>query len=151
MAMPAHPRTFYQLMQTEQLVRRLVEEVVAGEGVTAGQYTLLSLLAREEPRTSAELSRRMRITAQSMGEALKALADKGLVEREADPDNRRAIAVRRTTAGRRVHARCEKAVEAAEQAFFDCLSATELEQLRGTLERLRQAAVSRHAVVADAR
>jgi DNA-binding MarR family transcriptional regulator len=149
-AMPtsARPRTFFLIMQVEQLARRQVEAAVAAEGITAGQYTLLSLLAAEEPRTSAALSRRLRITAQSMGEALKALVDRGLVEREVDPDNRRAIIVRRTAEGRRVHLRCEKAVDRVEQAFFADLPATELNQLRSTLDALRQHAIRLEAQLA---
>lgn len=137
----ARPRTFFQILQVEQLARRQVEAAVVAEGVTAGQYMLLSLLATEEPRTSAELSRRLRITAQSMGEVLKVLVDKGFVEREVDPENRRAIIVRRTAEGRRVQLRCEKAVDRLEQAFFAELSPAELRQLRSTLDTLRQTAI----------
>jgi DNA-binding MarR family transcriptional regulator len=64
------------------------------------ERTVLARLDRHGPDTTAGLARWEQITPQSMGKTVNALADRGLVERVADPgDGRRAI-VSVTTAGR---------------------------------------------------
>lgn len=136
-------RAFFYIQQVEHLVRERLEEVLVPQGVTAGQYMVLSLVVHHEPTTSAELARRARITAQSMGEFVKALEHKGWIERRDDPNNRRVLRVGSTAAGRSILMRCEASVDEAEREFFACLQPEEVASLRYVLSRLRHAARGR--------
>lgn len=133
------PRTFFQIMQVELLVRRHIEACLQSEKLTPGQYSTLNLLGVREPASSAEMSRRLGISAQSMGEQVKLLEAKGLIERQVSADNRRVAFIRRTDLGRAVLKRCEKLVDETEQEFFSPLMESELSALKSTLDKLRRA------------
>ncbi|PKO26628.1 MAG: hypothetical protein CVU36_23600 [Betaproteobacteria bacterium HGW-Betaproteobacteria-9] len=132
------PRTFFQVMQVELLVRRRIETCLQAEKLTPGQYSALNLLGLREPASSAEMSRRLGISAQSMGEQIKLLEAKGLVERHVSSDNRRVAFIRRTDLGKAVLARCEKLVDKTEKEFFSPLMMSELSALKATLDKLRK-------------
>lgn len=136
-------RAFFYVQQVEQLARRRIDECLQHENVTAGQYMVLSVIVHHEPVSSADLARRANMTAQSMGEFIKALEAKGLIERRNDAQNRRVILVSSTPAGRKVLAASEARVDEAERAFFTCLGAEELASLRMMLSRVRTAELAR--------
>ena len=54
-------------VQVEQHARRVLDECLQGDSLTAGQYMALSLVVHHEPASSADLARRARITAQGCG------------------------------------------------------------------------------------
>jgi DNA-binding MarR family transcriptional regulator len=130
-------RGFFYVQQVEQHARRLLDECLQVDGLTAGQYMALSLVARHEPASSADLARRAHITPQSMGEFVKALESKGLLQRRTDANNRRAILLTPTPTGRKVLLRSEARVDNAERRFFDCLPDEEYKHLRQLLSRVR--------------
>lgn len=136
--MPAAPRTFYQVLRLYYHISERLEMCLQPEGLTAGQYTALSLLRRYEPTSSAELARRLQITAQSMGEFVRALETKGMVERETAPDNRRIVLLRLTGTGRQALQRCDRLVNKAESHFLSCLNANEAEAFQDAIGRLRR-------------
>lgn len=138
-------RAFFYVQQVEQLVRQRIDEVLAPHGLTAGQYMVLSLVAHHEPTSSADLARRSRMTAQSMGEFVKILEQRGWLERRDDPANRRVLLIATTEDGRKVLMRCEAAIDEAERDFFSCLQPEEVANLRYALSRVRNAARSRKA------
>ena len=130
-------RGFFYVQQVEQHARRVLDECLQGDGLTAGQYMALSLVVHHEPSSSADLARRAHITPQSMGEFIKVLEFKGLLERRTDVSNRRAILLTSTPAGRKMLVRSDAKVDQAERRFFDCLSGEEYAHLRLLLSRLR--------------
>lgn len=137
--MALNARGFFYIQQVEQLARRVIDQCLQAEGMTAGQYMTLSLVIHHEPVSSADLARRTNITAQSMGEFIKALESKGMVERQTDPANRRVIQVKSTELGRKTLVRSEAKVDHAEHDFFSCLSGEEYVYLRMLLNRVRAA------------
>lgn len=141
--MSASARAFFYIQQVEQLVRRRIDECLQGESITAGQYMVLSLVNLHEPVSSADLARRSNITAQSMGEFIKALESKDLIERRSDANNRRVIQIFSTPAGRKLLIRSEARVDQLEREFFACLSGEELTSLRFMLHRVRGIELSR--------
>lgn len=141
-------RAFFYVQQVEQLVRRRVDDCLATEDITAGQYMVLSLIVHHEPVSSADLARRAGMTAQSMGEFIRVLELKGLIAREADPANRRIIHVSTTARGRRVLVRCEAKVDQAERELFQCLSGEEIAGLRHLLSRVRTTELARRSATA---
>lgn len=136
-------RAFFYVQQVEQLARRRIDQCLQSEGITAGQYLVLNLVAHHEPASSADLARRANMTAQSMGEFIRALEGKGFIERSGDSPNRRVIPVSTTPAGRQTLVQIEARVDQTEREFFECLSGEELAQLRMLLNRLRTAELAR--------
>ena len=136
-------RVFFYVQQVEQLARRRIDQALQGDGITAGPYMALNLLVHREPVSSANLARQSNMTAQSMGEFIKALEAKGLIDRTADATNRRVMNVKSTAAGRKVLVQCEAKVDKIEREFFDCLSGEELAGLRLLLSRVRSKELAR--------
>ena len=141
--MSSAARAFFYVQQVEQLARRRIDSCLQGDIVTAGQYMVLSLVVLHGPVSSADLARRANMTAQSMGEFIKALEAKGYVVRKNDATNRRVIQVSSTDAGRKVLVNSEAKVDQAEREFFSCLSGQELAHLRMLLSRVRAAELAR--------
>lgn len=140
--MSVSARGFFYVQQVEQHARRVLDGCLQIDGLTAGQYMALSLVVHHEPVSSADLARRAHITPQSMGEFIKVLESKGLLERRIDVHNRRAILLESTPKGRKVLVRSEARVDQAERGFFDCLSDEEYAHLRQLLHRVRSNAGS---------
>lgn len=136
-------RAFFYVQQVEQLARRRIDQCLQSEGITAGQYLVLNLIVHHEPVSSADLARRANMTAQSMGEFIKALEAKGLVDRRGDLVNRRVIQVSSTPAGRKALVQIEARVDQIEREFFGCLTGEELAHLRMLLNRVRTSELAR--------
>jgi DNA-binding MarR family transcriptional regulator len=106
-----NPRISYAIARLHQLVFASVSEVAARHGLTALQFTTLSVLSSHgEPLSSSQLARRSFMTAQSMHEVIHRLEQDGLIERNPHPDHGRKLPASLTAKGRRVLAACEAAV-----------------------------------------
>lgn len=134
--MSSKRRPFFYIHQLEQLVRLQLESTLSPLGVTAGQYMVLSLISHHEPISSAELSRLVRITAQSMGEFIKYLERKDRILRREDPCNKRVLLIETTVAGRVLLRQCEQEVDNLEREFFKSVSAQEMTLFEGILKKL---------------
>jgi DNA-binding MarR family transcriptional regulator len=110
---------------------------------------VLNLIAYHEPISSADLARKSMMTAQSMGEFIRALEAKGLVERQATQLNKRTMLISSTAAGRKVLVRCESKIDEAERDFFSCLSGEDVASLRILMSRVRSAQLGKQAKEAD--
>jgi DNA-binding MarR family transcriptional regulator len=105
------PRISYAIARLHQLVFSSISELAARHGLTALQFTTLSVLNRHgTPLSSSQLARRSFMTAQSMHEVIHRLEADGLIERNPHPDHGRKLPASLTTKGRRVLAACEAAV-----------------------------------------
>lgn len=134
--MSSKRRPFFYIHQLEQLVRLQLENILSPLGITAGQYMILSLISHHEPISSAELSRLVRITAQSMGEFIKYLEGKGWVLRKEDPCNKRVLLIETTIEGRVLLRRCEQEVGNLEKEFFKSITLQEMTLLEEILKKL---------------
>jgi DNA-binding MarR family transcriptional regulator len=83
-----------------ELVRR-ARQVPLAQGLSMPERSALSLLERTGPAASSALARQAQITAQSMGATLAALRERGLVERQPDPQDGRRAVLSVTEAGRK--------------------------------------------------
>lgn len=72
------------LSTAARLVRRDVDNRLRAIGLTQERVTVLRVLAAEGPMRRAELARRLRVTAQTLGTSLVGMAEQGLV-RELPP------------------------------------------------------------------
>ena len=107
----AEPGISYAIARLQQLVLGAVNEVAAQHGLTALQFTTLSVLNRHgTPLSSSQLARRSFMTAQSMHEVTHRLEQAGLIKRNPHPNHRRKLPASLTPKGRRVLVACELAV-----------------------------------------
>ncbi len=134
------PRAFFLVLKLHQLVSATLDEALAQEGLTASQYTGLSLIRHHEPVTPAELSRKLGITAQSALQTVKSLESLGLISRAAIPNNKRSISLYLTEEGRQALVQADRLVLAAEKKFFSRLAAKDFKQLQDSIQLLRSEA-----------
>jgi DNA-binding MarR family transcriptional regulator len=140
MPAPTYPRVTYLIKDVERAVRVALEEIVAPMGLTAIQYTALSVLALHPGTSSAQLARRSFVSAQAANEMVTALERRGMIERHAAPEGGRALWIQLTALGRRVLAKCEAQVEAFEVRLFANTTRQEVTQFREMLLVCREAA-----------
>ena len=116
--MTATATLLYLMKQVELAVRAELDEICRPAGLTALQYTALTVLERHSDLTAAHLARHSFVTQQSMAEMVTVLLDRGLVERHRDPADRRRLVIALTPSGRRLLARLRPKVAALEDRML---------------------------------
>jgi DNA-binding MarR family transcriptional regulator len=129
----AEPTLLYVLKQVELAVRAQLDEIFRPLGMTALQYTALTVLERHPDLTSAQLARHSFVTAQTMTDMVTALRERGLVERHRDAADRRRLVLALTARGRALLRRHHAKVAALEDRMLAGLSATRAAELRRAL------------------
>jgi DNA-binding MarR family transcriptional regulator len=129
----ASPLLIYMLKQVELAVRARLDEIVRPAGLTALQYTALSVLERHTDMSSAQLARSSFVTAQSMADMITTLEGRGLIERHRDRTDRRRLVVALTDEGRGLLGRCRDEIDALEATMLTGLSGPQTKALRTTL------------------
>ncbi|WP_210769071.1 MarR family winged helix-turn-helix transcriptional regulator [Ruania alkalisoli] len=84
----------------------------------------------------SDLAGRLRIAPRSATEVVDSLEERGLVERVRSAEDRRAVHVQVTAAGRDLVAHIERSRDEAQRAMFERLSTSEQEELRRMLRAL---------------
>jgi DNA-binding MarR family transcriptional regulator len=123
----------YIIKQVELAVRSRLDDMLRPAGLTALQYTALTVLERHRDLSSAQLARNSFVTAQSMADMISALEARGLIERHRDRADRRRLVVALTTAGQDLLGRYRDQVTALEAQMLAGLSRTEVSGLRRSL------------------
>ncbi len=125
------------LVGVARALRRRSMAALEPLGLSPHQARALRVLGDEGLRVSA-LAQGLRIAPRSATEVADGLEAQGLVERAPDPDDRRAVLVRLTDAGRAVLARAERARTEESETLFARLDATERAQLARLLRQLAE-------------
>lgn len=105
--------------------------------MTLPRFDLLANLARQDDQTLASLSRSLLVTAGNLTGLVDRAARDGLVERRADPSDRRAWRVHLTPKGQRAFQSAERRHGARVARLFGALTAAELAALLGLLDKVR--------------
>jgi DNA-binding MarR family transcriptional regulator len=139
---PAQTRTrpslLYMIKQLELVVRSHLDDIVKPSGITALQYTALTVLERHDGLSAAQLARDSFVTAQSIADLVRSLENRGLVRRERLPENRRELLIYLTDQGRALLAEHAAQVADLEQQMTASLSAREADRFRRTLNECRK-------------
>ncbi|CAL9674204.1 MarR family winged helix-turn-helix transcriptional regulator [Streptomyces sp. NPDC091294] len=138
-AAEAGPSLLYLLKRTELVVRARLEELLKPAGVTALQYTALTVLERHDGVSAAQLARDSFVTAQSMADMVRALESRGLVRREPNPSNRREKVIRLAEAGRRLLADYAEPARLLERRMVADLGPADVERFRDVLKSAHRA------------
>jgi len=135
----APPTLLYLMKQVELAVRARLDELVRPAGLTALQYTALTVLERHPDLTSAHLARNSFVTAQSMADMVTSLRAQGLIDRHQDPRDRRRLVLSLTEDGKLLLDRIRQAVVDLEAEMLGGLSADQASDLRAALLSCREA------------
>ncbi|OQD53230.1 MarR family transcriptional regulator [Streptomyces phaeoluteigriseus] len=135
----APPSLLYMVKQVELVVRSHLDELVRPSGITALQYTALTVLERHDGLSAAQLARDSFVTAQSIADVVRSLESRGLIRRERNPRNRRELLILLTDEGREVLARHAGPVRELEERMVRDLTDRQAEQFRLALSKAWQA------------
>jgi DNA-binding MarR family transcriptional regulator len=131
----APPSLLYMVKQVELVVRSHLDELVRPSGITALQYTALTVLERHDGLSAAQLARDSFVTAQSIADLVRSLENRGLVRRERNARNRRELLILLTDAGRELLARHEGLVRELEERMVRDLTPHQTQQFRQALSK----------------
>ncbi|WP_405865402.1 MarR family winged helix-turn-helix transcriptional regulator [Streptomyces sp. NBC_00005] len=129
------PSLLYMVKQVELVVRSHLDELVKPSGITALQYTALTVLERHDGLSAAQLARDSFVTAQSIADLVRSLENRGLVRRERNPQSRRELLILLTDAGRELLAQHGGPVRELEERMVRDLTAHQTEQFRQALSK----------------
>jgi DNA-binding MarR family transcriptional regulator len=124
------PTLLYVIKQVELAARAQLDEIFRPIGMTALQYTALTVLERHPDLSSAQLARNSFVTAQTMADMVRALEERRLVERHRDVTDRRRLVLALTSDGRRLLGRYRSRVAALEERMLRGLSSEQAAELR---------------------
>ena len=141
----SYPRATYLIKELERAVRLRIEAIVEPLGLTAVQYTALSVLATHPGMSSAQLARRSFVSAQAANEMVSALERRGLIRRSAAAEGGRALWIHLTPSGDLTLTRCEEQVDELEAQLFGGVTRREEALFRDMLRTCREAVRPRSA------
>ncbi|GIE87523.1 MarR family winged helix-turn-helix transcriptional regulator [Actinoplanes regularis] len=127
------PSLLYLVKQLELAVRARLDELVRRHGITALQYTALTVLERHDGLSAAQLARDSFVTAQSMADMVRTLETRALIRRERNPANRRELLIHLTDEGRSLLAAVEAPVRELEARMIAKLTGTRATEFRQAL------------------
>ncbi|KGH48019.1 MarR family transcriptional regulator [Modestobacter caceresii] len=124
------------LMRVARTLRRRFIAALAPWDLSPHQARALRVVCARDGVRLSELAEALRIAPRSATEVADGLQERGLVERAADPDDRRAVRLTPTETGRRVQREVDDARAADSQELFARLSAADRAELERILRQL---------------
>jgi DNA-binding MarR family transcriptional regulator len=134
----------YVVKQLELVSRARLDALLKPSGVTALQYTALSVLERRPTMSSSDLARASFVRAQSTADLVQALERRGLIERSVDPANRRRLLISLTEKGYAFLEEYDPLVADLEEEMVKDLTAEERDVFRRYLVAGRRALSGEH-------
>ena len=127
----------YRLHQVNKITDRASAEAYAESfGLPVGEARCLAAIGNFAPLSINQLAARANLDKGQASRAAQALADRGLVAKEASPTDARGVLLRPTAAGRRLWLRVMRLIARRNDEIFGCLSASEQRQLAALLDRV---------------
>jgi DNA-binding MarR family transcriptional regulator len=132
-----HSTVLYLIKQVELAIRAQIDEVVGGHGLTALQYTSLTVLARHPGMTSTQLARNSFVRIQTMAQHLASLEERGLIRRVRDPQMKRQVLVFLSEQGLKTLNELAEPIAEVERRMLADLTASDAKHLRAQLNTIR--------------
>jgi DNA-binding MarR family transcriptional regulator len=129
----------YTVKQVELAARSHLDDLLKPAGITALQYTALTVLDRRDGLSLTELAHNSFVKVQSMADLLRPLYARELICRRPDPTHGRRQLISLTPPGRELLEAYANRVDALEQAMLAPLADGEIQLLRSMLARCRTA------------
>jgi DNA-binding MarR family transcriptional regulator len=105
--------------------------------LTYQQYNVLRMIDTLGPQSQGEVARRLLVTAPVVTRLASALVDAGLVERQADPKDKRAVILALTPTGRRRARAMRRDLLAAAHELLEPIPAARRDAVGAALEELQ--------------
>lgn len=105
-----------------QTIRRAIDEVEGDIPLTMPQFRCLQVVAARGVTLTTHLARQLQVTVPTMTSRLDGLVERGLVQRQPDPQSRRQVRVSLTPAGRDLLRRYQGIIDARLHALLAPLS-----------------------------
>jgi DNA-binding MarR family transcriptional regulator len=131
------PDIFNRIGQIEKKLKRMQNATTRAAGLTPAQFAVLNMLWEKDATSFKDLASAIWCTPATMTGIVDTLEKKGLVTRQANPDDRRSLLVCLTPAGRAL----QHQVPSMCACFQNCcegLNAKETQQLSELLSKLDQ-------------
>ncbi|HEY8603355.1 MarR family transcriptional regulator [Tsuneonella suprasediminis] len=128
--------TAYLLSDSARLLRREFNVRVRSLGITSAQARLLLLLDRKPGENQAFYADRLEIEPITLCRMVDRMEDAGLVERQANPSDRRARLLFLTEKSRKEIARIRQVLKVLMETMLTGFSGEEESQLMGLLQRV---------------
>ena len=109
-------------------------------GMTFMQASVLMILVHEQRQIIGHLATTLGVSKSAMSQLLEGLMERGFVERNVDPEDRRVAYVELTSRGRRHLAQMRKEGVKEMMHLFDVLDDDELRQIEQITEKLAKGA-----------
>jgi MarR family transcriptional regulator, lower aerobic nicotinate degradation pathway regulator len=123
------------LAQLSMEARRVAGDVLAKHEVHRSEYALLASLEQFGASNQTQLGERSGLDRSDIVRWVDDLAERGLVARERDPDDRRRNVVTVTASGRRLLGKLDTELRSAQDQLLSPLTAGERTQLTRLLQR----------------
>lgn len=127
----------FLLNDTARLFRRAFNARMKGSGITALQWRLISYLKRHEGVRQGPLAELIEVEPITLSRMVDRLAEAGLVERHADPTDRRAWQLYLTPRARTLLGEMRRTTDKVSEEATEGLSAAERDQLIALVGRVR--------------
>ncbi len=128
---------FFQLAKASQLGSRFLGQKVAGLNITPVQALILGFLNDQDQITSSELGKRIELDSATLTGLIDRMEAAQLIERRANPADRRSVQVHLTERGRAIGAEAARLIVAANREFLEKLTKSEQGQLHTLIRKLR--------------
>lgn len=126
----------YWLRLVSNAVSQSFARKLESEGVTVAEWVFLRALYDADQITPTRLAQEMGMTKGAISRLADRLAEKALVERRADPDDRRAQTLALSGTARALVPQLARLADANDAEFFDALSQQEREMLAQLLQKI---------------
>ena len=128
----------FEIAETAHALRRSFDRRAATLGVTRAQWKVLFRLSRTPGLRQVELADQLDVEPITLSRIIDRLAEASLVERTADPTDRRAWRLQVTDAAQPLIAKLRKLADGLIDDAFKGLTENELNVMRGNLARIRE-------------
>jgi len=128
----------WELGETSRMMRRFYDRRASALGVTSAQWRVLLRLSREPGLKQVELAERLDVEPITACRIVDRLEEAGLVERQRDPEDRRAWRLMLTAKADPILKRLTALAEEMSGEAFAGLSREEVEAMRSRLAQVRE-------------
>jgi MarR family transcriptional regulator, organic hydroperoxide resistance regulator len=128
---------FFQLAKANQSGIRFLGQKVSVLNITPVQALVLGFLCNQDQVTSGELGKKTELDSATLTGILDRLETARLIERKANPNDRRSVLIHLTDHGKVLSAEGVTLIEAANREFLSPLSKAESRLLLDLIHKLR--------------
>lgn len=126
----------FRLEDLPRQLRRIIDEALQDQGLSRTQWRLLGYVLRQEGLTQTEIARLLEVERASVGVAIDALEERGLIERAQHATDRRVWRIMPTSAAKAMLAGLREVIDEVYAQLFDGFSDSELGLLGQFFERM---------------